>query len=232
MAERWIVIPNWDRFQHYKDRNPSWIKGYVELLNDTEFRRLTFPQRGLLFGIWLLYASTRREVPHSAAWLAHRLGGITEWEYRRMRESVRVARESRESDVRAVREAREHVVRADDLKALQRRGFIEVSASKPQQPAIPEKEREVLRTSLQRSGDARADAPGAAPPSKNGNAPADKLRRYDELLTAASRFAADWKGGTSLAFNAGLDELEQLTGARLRATDRSDLWDEAWSAQS
>src|SRR3954463_13419951 len=119
MAERWIVIPNWDRFQHYKDRNPSWIKGYVELLNDTEFRRLTFPQRGLLFGIWLLYASTRRQVPYSAAWLAHRLGGITEWEYRKVRQHgagvLRARREHVESMSSDVRELAEYVVRARDL---------------------------------------------------------------------------------------------------------------------
>src|SRR4051794_35430914 len=139
MAERWIVISNWDRFQHYKDRNPSWIKGYVELLNDTEFRRLTFPQRGLLFGIWLLYASTRREVPHSAAWLAHRLGGITEWEYRRMREAVRVAREARERDVRAGREARGDRVGGGGLESPQPTGFFGGGGSKPPKTPIPQK---------------------------------------------------------------------------------------------
>ena len=27
----WIVIPNWEKFQHYTDRNPPWVKLYTEL---------------------------------------------------------------------------------------------------------------------------------------------------------------------------------------------------------
>jgi hypothetical protein len=57
----------------------------------------------------------------------------------------------------------------------------------------------------------------------------DKRRRYDELLAAGKRFAADWKGGTSDAFDAGLDELERLAGGKLQAGDRYKLWDQAWS---
>lgn len=54
--ERWIVIPNWDRFQHYKDRDPSWIKVYLELFNRDDYLRLTPTSRALLHGIWGLYA--------------------------------------------------------------------------------------------------------------------------------------------------------------------------------
>lgn len=50
---RWIWIPNWDDFQHYHDRRPTWIKNYLELLNKDEYLDLTLPQRGLLHGIWM-----------------------------------------------------------------------------------------------------------------------------------------------------------------------------------
>lgn len=55
----WIVIPNWEKFQHYKDRDPPWIKLYTELLNKPEWLDLTYAQRGLLTTIWLTYARHR-----------------------------------------------------------------------------------------------------------------------------------------------------------------------------
>jgi hypothetical protein len=54
--ERWIVIPNWERFQHYKDRTPPWIKVYPELLHNDAWLSLTDAQKGLLLTIWLEYA--------------------------------------------------------------------------------------------------------------------------------------------------------------------------------
>ena len=42
MTDGWIVIPNWDKFQHYKDRDPVWIKLYLELNSRDDWRRLTF----------------------------------------------------------------------------------------------------------------------------------------------------------------------------------------------
>ena len=42
--------------------------------------------------------------------------------------------------------------------------------------------------------------------------------------------SAYWNGGGSDAFDEGLDELEHLTGARLTATERYDLWDQTLKA--
>ena len=52
----YIYVTNWDKFQHYRDRRPSWIKNYTELLRDAEYLELSFADRGLLHGIWLLAA--------------------------------------------------------------------------------------------------------------------------------------------------------------------------------
>ena len=60
----------------------------------------------------------------------------------------------------------------------------------------------------------RATAPGAALP-------------LEQLHAAATRYVADWTGTSSDAFEEGLDELEKLTGARLTAGDRYELWDQA-----
>lgn len=61
--EQWIVVRNWEKFQHYRDRHPTWIKVYTELLDDPAYLGLTWVQRGLLHGLWLWYAMSRGCVP-------------------------------------------------------------------------------------------------------------------------------------------------------------------------
>lgn len=56
---RWILIPNWEKFQHYHDRHPPWLKVYIELLDKDEYLTLPPGTRGVLHGLWLLYARTR-----------------------------------------------------------------------------------------------------------------------------------------------------------------------------
>lgn len=76
-TERWIVIPRWDGpdgFQHYKNREPTWIKNYTRLLNDEEYRSLTMHQRGVLHGLWLEYAASNRQIPDSTLSITRRLG--------------------------------------------------------------------------------------------------------------------------------------------------------------
>jgi len=81
MTDRWIVIPNWEKFQHYKTRDgesvlrPEWIKNYGRLLHDDAYRRLSFPQRAVLHGLWLEYAASGREIADDTAALSQRLGG-------------------------------------------------------------------------------------------------------------------------------------------------------------
>lgn len=64
----WIIVPNWEKFQHYKSRDPRWIKNYGELLHKSEYIGLGLASRGLLHGLWLAYAEAKgrvkvREVP-------------------------------------------------------------------------------------------------------------------------------------------------------------------------
>ena len=72
--ERWIVIPSWDRFQHYGNRSPIWIKNYTRLLSSSEYLSLSVRSRGILHGIWLLYASSWGELGASPAQLGRMLG--------------------------------------------------------------------------------------------------------------------------------------------------------------
>lgn len=70
---RWIIVRNWDRFQHYKDRDPPWIKDYTEQLDDPAYLELTGVQRAALQGIRLKYATSRRQVRDSTRLLSRQL---------------------------------------------------------------------------------------------------------------------------------------------------------------
>ena len=74
MSERYIVIPNWDDFQHYKDKTrPAWIKLYPRLLRHDEFLNLTPTERMALVGIWMLYAESARRIAVDTAKLTRSL---------------------------------------------------------------------------------------------------------------------------------------------------------------
>jgi len=71
---QWIVIPNWDKFQHYRDRDPTWIKNHRSLLHSDAYRNLSYHQRGVLHGLWLEYAAANRQIRDSTLTLTRQLG--------------------------------------------------------------------------------------------------------------------------------------------------------------
>jgi hypothetical protein len=144
--ELWIVVRNWERFQHYGNRRPGWIKTYTALLHDHNYRSLSGRHRGLLHGIWLLYAANNRELPASPAKIASALGLTSEWIQRRQREeaveNMRIGRVDGELMVSRGRVDGESTVRMRDLKRLEQAGFIELVASKPLASRARSRERE------------------------------------------------------------------------------------------
>jgi len=54
-----IRCKNWEEFQHYKDRDPPWIKLHKRLLDDSAFHRLPDASRALAPMLWLLCSETR-----------------------------------------------------------------------------------------------------------------------------------------------------------------------------
>ncbi len=71
----WIVIPRWEEFQHYRDRDPKWIKVYTRLLADPDYLALTVRSRAVLHGLWMLYAASDGHVDGtSPSRLGHLLG--------------------------------------------------------------------------------------------------------------------------------------------------------------
>jgi uncharacterized phage protein (TIGR02220 family) len=56
-------IKDWDQFQHFKDRNPIWIKLYRTLLDDIEWHKLSGDEAKALVMLWLLASEKKGELP-------------------------------------------------------------------------------------------------------------------------------------------------------------------------
>ena len=66
----YIKVVNWGRFQHYKDRNPPWIKFHTSLLDDYDFQRLPGNAKWQLLLLWLVAARQDNRIPDDSEWLA------------------------------------------------------------------------------------------------------------------------------------------------------------------
>lgn len=65
-------LRNWEKFQHYKDRNPPWIKLHTELLDNYEFSRLQDASKLLALCILLLAARSDNRIPADPEWIKQR----------------------------------------------------------------------------------------------------------------------------------------------------------------
>lgn len=54
-----IAPKNWQHFQHYKDRNPTWIKLHHALLDDYEYQSLPLASRALAPMLWLIASESK-----------------------------------------------------------------------------------------------------------------------------------------------------------------------------
>jgi hypothetical protein len=66
-------VKNLERFQHYKDRAPPWIKLYNELLDDYHFGLLPDASKMHLIAIWLLASRSENKIPYDATWVGRRI---------------------------------------------------------------------------------------------------------------------------------------------------------------
>lgn len=69
-----LRVVRWDEFQHYRDRDPVWIKLHRGLLDNYEWARLQDASKSHLIGIWLLAARHGNAVPADPEWIARRIG--------------------------------------------------------------------------------------------------------------------------------------------------------------
>ncbi len=68
-----LRVKNFERFQHYKDRNPIWIKLYLDLLNDYAFAQLSNSNKWIYIGLLLLASRTGNAIPNDERWITERL---------------------------------------------------------------------------------------------------------------------------------------------------------------
>jgi len=67
-------VKNWAEFQHYKDRNPPWIKLHRSLLDDYEFSCLQDASKAHLMLIWLFASQHDGSIPADPIFLKKKLG--------------------------------------------------------------------------------------------------------------------------------------------------------------
>ncbi|WP_372857564.1 hypothetical protein [Pseudoalteromonas sp.] len=67
-------VRNWDAFQHYKDRNPPWIKLHNHLLDDYDFECLPDATKCHLLCIWMLASRTNNKMMYDNSWVKRKIG--------------------------------------------------------------------------------------------------------------------------------------------------------------
>jgi hypothetical protein len=65
-------IPNWEKFQHYKQRNPPWIKLPQDIIDDYAFSAMPSASKAHLLLLWLAAARCDNRFPADDVWLSHR----------------------------------------------------------------------------------------------------------------------------------------------------------------
>lgn len=71
---KYFRVKNWDKFQHYKDRSPPWIKLHNHLLDNYEFECLNDATKGHLLCIWMLASRTNNKMIYEPAWIKRKIG--------------------------------------------------------------------------------------------------------------------------------------------------------------
>ena len=56
-------IKNWNKFQHFKDRKPPWVKLYRDLLDDIEWHELDPQASKVLVMLWLIASEDEGNIP-------------------------------------------------------------------------------------------------------------------------------------------------------------------------
>ncbi|HEY8255462.1 MAG TPA: hypothetical protein VIG39_12520 [Rhizomicrobium sp.] len=70
-------VTNWDQYQHYKDRDPTWIKLYARLLDDYAFATLPDNGKWHLIGIFLLASKQGNRIPGDPRWVRKKIAART-----------------------------------------------------------------------------------------------------------------------------------------------------------
>lgn len=73
MPQKFLSVKNFEQYQHYKHRNPPWIKLYKSILTDPGFMKLSTEAKYLYLGLLILASETGNRVLNDHSYIAHRL---------------------------------------------------------------------------------------------------------------------------------------------------------------
>ena len=65
----YLHLKNWEVYQHYKKRNPPWIKLYHSLLDDYEYCQMSDDSKLLLLCFYMLASRTENRIPFDLTWI-------------------------------------------------------------------------------------------------------------------------------------------------------------------
>lgn len=66
---KYLEVKNFERFQHYRNRTPPWIKLYNSLLDDFDFLSLPEAARAQLVLLWLVASRHENRIPADDSYL-------------------------------------------------------------------------------------------------------------------------------------------------------------------
>lgn len=72
-----FAVKNFEKFQHYRDRNPPWIKLYQSVLADYAFTRLQDASKMHLLAIWLLASRYSNKIPWDEKWISTQISATS-----------------------------------------------------------------------------------------------------------------------------------------------------------
>ncbi|MGE4163886.1 MAG: hypothetical protein AB7G23_19330 [Vicinamibacterales bacterium] len=72
-AVPWLGVRNWDQYQHYRNRQPPWIKSHVAILDDRGFARLSDTAQLTLWKLWLLASRQDGRIELDLEWIVRRI---------------------------------------------------------------------------------------------------------------------------------------------------------------
>jgi hypothetical protein len=72
----YLAVKDFATFQHYRDRNPPWIKLYGAVLSDAKFLQLPEAAQAQLVKLWILASQMGNPLPNNPKLLAGRIGVI------------------------------------------------------------------------------------------------------------------------------------------------------------
>lgn len=80
----YLQVKNWEQFQHYKERNPPWIKLHRDLLRNYDFICLQDASKLHLMLIWLLASQLDNKIPADENYIKTQIGVNTKINFKEL----------------------------------------------------------------------------------------------------------------------------------------------------